>query len=49
MRIGRLAWELKIDPKRFRKKTKDYIEEKRTKRNEKKQPKASKRDPRELQ
>ena len=34
LRIGGSAWELKIDPKRFRKKTKDDIEEGITKINE---------------
>ena len=43
MRVGGSAWELKIDPKRSRKKIKDDIEERRTNMNEKKQPEASKR------
>ena len=46
MRVGGFAWELKIDPKRPRKKIKDDIEERRTNMNEKKQPEASKRGPR---
>ena len=47
--VGGSAWELKIDPKRPRKKIKDDIEERRTKRNEKKQQEASKRGPKEFQ
>ena len=36
MRVGGSAWELKIDPKRVRKKIKYDIEKRRTKRGEKK-------------
>ena len=46
MRIGGSASELKIVPKRPRKKIKDDIEERRTNMNEKKQPEASKIGPR---
>ena len=46
MRVGGSAWELKIDPKRHRKKIKDDIEERITNMNEKKQPEASKIGPR---
>ncbi len=46
LRVGGSAWELKIDPKRPRKKIKDDIEERKTKINEQKQPEASKRGPR---
>ena len=49
MRVGGSAWELKIDPKRPRKQIKDDIEERKTQRNKKQQPKASKRGPKEFQ
>ena len=49
MRVGGFAWELKIDPKRPRKQIKDDIEERKTQRNKKQQPKASKRGPKEFQ
>ena len=35
LRVGGSVWELKIDPKRFREKIKNDIEERRTKRSEK--------------
>ena len=49
MRVGGFAWELKINPKRPLKKIKDDIEERKTQRNKKQQPKASKRGPKEFQ
>ena len=49
LRVGGSAWELKIDPRRFRKKIQHDIEDRSTKRNEKKQQAASKRGPREFQ
>ena len=48
MRVGGSAWELKINPKRPQKKIKDDIEERKTQRNKKQQPKASKRGPKEF-
>ena len=48
MRVGGSACELTIDAKRHRKKIKYDIEERKTKINEKKQPEASKRGPREF-
>ena len=48
MRVGGSAWELKIDPKRLRQKITYDIDDRRTKRNEKKQQGASKRSPREF-
>ena len=49
LRMGGSAWELKIDGKRLRKKIKNDIDDRRTKRNEKKLQGASKRGPREFQ
>ena len=49
LRVGRSSWELKIDPKRHRKKINDDIEERRTNINEKQPPEASKRGPNEFQ
>ena len=44
-RVGEFAGELKINAKRPQKKIKDDIEERKTQRNKKQQPKASKRGP----
>ena len=43
LRVGGSAWEFKIDPKRFRKKIKNDIENRRTKRGEKKSIKNDKK------
>ena len=43
MRVGGSIWELKIDPKRFRKEIKNDIERRRTKRDEKKSIKNDKK------
>ena len=43
LRVGGSAWELKIDPKRLRKKIKNAIEKRRTKRDGKKSIKSDKK------
>ena len=48
MRVGGSAWELKIDPKRLRKKIKNDIEKRRTKRGEKKSIKNDKKSSKNL-